>query len=34
MPNIPPHFLIILDNAKYHNTVVEKYQLRTVGKKI
>ena len=34
VPNIPPHSLIILYNAKYHNTVVEKYQLRAVGKKI
>ena len=32
IPNIPPHSLIILDNAKYHNGVIEKIrglQLKT-----
>ena len=31
MPNIPPHFFI-LDNAKYHNTVVEKVPTKNSGK--
>ena len=32
MPNIPPHSLIILDNAKYHNTVVEKVPTKSSRK--
>ena len=32
VPNIPPHFLIILDNAKYHNTVVEKVPTKSSRK--
>ena len=34
IPNIPPNSIIILDNAKYHNTVVEKVPTKCSTKKI
>lgn len=34
LPNIPPQSLIILDNAKYHNGVVEKIPTKSSTKKV
>ena len=32
LPNCPPHSVIVIDNAKYHNAVVEKVPTKTTRK--
>ena len=34
LPNLPPHSVIVLDNAPYHNTVIEKVPVKSSTKPI